>query len=401
MANLFSNISFNQTSIDLNLLIRAQTGFYPYDNDNYTYNGVVYEDILELDYYSSGYRAGIWGGAGITYKSDYSAVTGGTVTGYLEYYWDGATYIPGYGIEGMSAKATDFYKAALSTTTSDDLKLIEKILAGNDNFSLSNDDDVVFSYAGNDNILANAGDDLVRGGKGNDYINGGLGSDELYGDEGNDTLVGGLGVDHLSGGAGNDTYYADDSDILLDSAGTDTVITSAAYFVMTDSSKIENLICDGSDYLLIDGNGLNNTITGNDGRNDLYGFGGADIINGGLGIDMLSGGAGKDVLTGGEGNDWFYFGTASNVAANIDRITDFSSSEILILDQGIYTQFAGSQVSADNLVFGKKALDTNDYLIYNNGTLSYDADGSGAGKAVAFVTLVGAPTIDYLNFSIF
>ena len=48
------------------------------------------------------------------------------------------------------------------------------------------------------------------------------------------------------------------------------------------------------------------------------------------------------------------------------------------------------------------AGDSNDYLIYNTttGTLSYDADGNGAGAAVAFVTLLGNPALTSTDFTI-
>lgn len=408
MANLFSNISFNQNSIDLNLLIRAQTGFYPSDNVRYTYNGIIYEDLLELDYYSSGYRAGIWGGTGITYKSDYSAVTGGTVTGYLEYYWNGVSYVPGYGIEGLSAKATDFYKAATSTSTSDDIKLIEKILSGNDYFSLSNYDDVVDGGAGNDSVVANGGNDVVYGNKGDDDLAGGSGNDELYGGLGNDTLTGGLGVDYLDRGAGNDTYIMSDAlDTIIDSAGVDTVRTSLTAFTLTDASKIENLIYTGSSDAEMTGNGLNNVITGGSGVDYLLGMAGADTLSGGLGNDILSGGTGKDVLTGGDGYDAFLFNVGLNASSNLDKITDFGSTDFFMLEHSIFNALPYSssstytRISASNFINGAKALDANDYLLYNNGTLSYDADGSGSGKAVAFVTLVGAPALDYLDFFVY
>ena len=54
-------------------------------------------------------------------------------------------------------------------------------------------------------------------------------------------------------------------------------------------------------------------------------------------------------------------------------------------------------LAADQFVQGTRALDANDYFIYNNGTLFYDVDGSGKAKAVAIVTLTGAPALTYTD----
>ena len=46
------------------------------------------------------------------------------------------------------------------------------------------------------------------------------------------------------------------------------------------------------------------------------------------------------------------------------------------------------------------AVDANDYIQYDagSGALYYDADGSGAGAAVQFATLIGHPTITAADF---
>jgi Ca2+-binding RTX toxin-like protein len=46
------------------------------------------------------------------------------------------------------------------------------------------------------------------------------------------------------------------------------------------------------------------------------------------------------------------------------------------------------------------AADSNDYINYetDTGKLFYDADGNGAGAAVLFATLTGAPVISNLDF---
>jgi Ca2+-binding RTX toxin-like protein len=136
--------------------------------------------------------------------------------------------------------------------------------------------------------------------------------------------------------------------------------------------------------------------------NTLYGFKGNDIIIGSNGDDLIVGGLGKDTLTGGYGSNSFYFDKNLG-SSNVDTITDFVSGiggDWLYLDKNIFKKLPSTSDSfngnlADNLVIGTKALDANDYLIFNptTHTLSYDADGSGAGKAVAFVVLTGVTAI--------
>jgi Ca2+-binding RTX toxin-like protein len=63
----------------------------------------------------------------------------------------------------------------------------------------------------------------------------------------------------------------------------------------------------------------------------------------------------------------------------------------------IFTNLAPGPLSAAQLVAGPgaQALDADDRIVYDTDTggLSYDADGSGLGAAVAFATLFGAPAL--------
>ncbi|MFB4369251.1 MULTISPECIES: matrixin family metalloprotease [unclassified Pseudomonas] len=105
----------------------------------------------------------------------------------------------------------------------------------------------------------------------------------LTGNAANNVLDGGLGADTMNGGAGNDTYIVDDvGDVIIDSAGVDTVLASISY---TLGDSLENLSLLGSDHLTATGNALANVITGNDGNN---------ILDGGAGVDTLRGGKGDD-----------------------------------------------------------------------------------------------------------
>ena len=75
---------------------------------------------------------------------------------------------------------------------------------------------------------------------------------------------------------------------------------------------------------------------------------------------------------------------------NIDSISVFNPSQDKIrLDTDIFSSLSTiGAVGAGNFVFGARALDADDYLIFNttNNNLYYDADGSGAGAMVHFAT---------------
>ncbi|MBJ6127786.1 calcium-binding protein [Microvirga splendida] len=131
------------------------------------------------------------------------------------------------------------------------------------------------------------------------------------------------------------------------------------------------------------GNELSNTITGTATNNVLRGMDGDDTIDGG---------AGKDTLFGGAGRDLFVFDTKPNKKKNLDKISDFKAKDDAIwLDNKIFKKLgkAGSEAAPAKLKkaffkIGDEAKDKNDYLIYNKakGVLSYDADGSGSGRAI-------------------
>ena len=178
-------------------------------------------------------------------------------------------------------------------------------------------------------------------------------------------------------------------------------------------SGLKNDIISGSnDMDFLYGFNGNDTIYGFNGNDTIYGRDGIDILEGGLGNDKIYGqngsddiygGLGKDILSGGLDIDTFYFDTTLG-KSNVDTITDFIvgysntggivDGDFLYLDKSIFTRLTEGWLSNQELVFGTKALDNNDYLIFNpkKHTLSYDADANGAGKAIAFVVLTGVNT---------
>ena len=124
---------------------------------------------------------------------------------------------------------------------------------------------------------------------------------------------------------------------------------------------------------------------------------GSDTLSGGEGDDWLVGENGIDILAGGLGNDVFAFDARAGKKNN-DTITDFEHSvDSLFFNTSVFTSLGGGQLAEDQFVLGKKPLDANDYFLYSNGTLFYDADGSGKGKSLAVVTLTGVPELTHTD----
>ncbi len=257
-------------------------------------------------------------------------------------------------------------------------------------------DDDLSGGAGNDTIYGSYGSDLLFGEDDNDVLYGEQDADYLEGGNGNDTLDGGLGLDTLIGGAGNDTYYLgyDAKDVIDDQGATtdvDTVIMPYQLTSYTLPKGIEQgTIAPGTGASNLTGNTGNNALTGNDGKNTLNGAVGRDSLFGGAGNDMLVGGSGNDTLSGGTGKDIFKFNTA--LTANTDKVTDFVVADDTIqLENAFFTKLTKTGVlNADWFVKAAAAVDANDYVVYNpaTGSVTYDADGSGAGLGIQ-VALLG------------
>ncbi|TLU81829.1 MAG: hypothetical protein FDX21_09650 [Chlorobium sp.] len=228
---------------------------------------------------------------------------------------------------------------------------------------------------------------ILNGTDGDDRIFGLLGNDSLYGNAGNDLLDGGGGSDRMAGGSGNDIYIVDNSgDTVIENAnaGTDTVRTSLPSYTL--GSNVENLEYTGTQVFTGTGNTLANSITGNTGN------------------DLLNGKEGNDRLTGGSGSDIFRFDTLLNASTNVDTLVDFTSNlDKIQLENSIFKKLiATGALLPANLVSSSdgKALDANDYILFNSTThaLSYDADGSGSGAAIQFATLIGVTSVTASDF---
>jgi Ca2+-binding RTX toxin-like protein len=232
--------------------------------------------------------------------------------------------------------------------------------AGADTLAGSAESNLIPGMGGNDALLGFDGNDTLDGGAGNDHMNGGNGDDtyvinsagdsindsagssdriryafaidltlakfagienvtltgnaavgakgdefanNLIGNNAANKLDGGLGADFLIGGLGNDIYIVDsvgDAIWELAGGGTDSVISTAIAYTLSDDVEILTLAAGGGDGT---GNALNNKITGNATVNELAGAEGNDTIAGNGGNDTLVGDEGNDVLNGGTEND--------------------------------------------------------------------------------------------------
>lgn len=151
----------------------------------------------------------------------------------------------------------------------------------------------------------------------------------------------------------------------------------------------------------IDGTRRSDEINGNGGSDELIGHPGDDEIHGGDGRDRIWGGQDHDTLWGDAGNDQFRFNSLE--AKDSDTIMDFQRGKDKIgLDIRIYTDLAGG-LTDENVVFGSKALDADDHVLYDadTGRLFYDSNGDGAGGRVLLATLEDNPDLGFGSFFIF
>ncbi|SCY18892.1 calcium-binding protein [Microvirga guangxiensis] len=248
---------------------------------------------------------------------------------------------------------------------------------------------------GNINGTGNELDNDIFGNSGDNILDGGAGNDHIYASSGgNDQIIGGLGIDTV--------HYSSTAALTINLAtGTGQGGEAAG----DTYSGIENVST---------GFG-NDRLVGSSGSNYLDGGYGKDTIQGGSGNDRVSGGMGNDVLYGGKGKDAFVFKSqldpyknGTNRTFNFDTIKDFNVRDDSIwLSKLYFTKLSkvGSEdkpgkLKAAFFTIGTKAKDKNDYLIYNDksGILSYDADGSGSGKAIQFAKLNKNLKLTYKDF---
>ncbi|HEY8380597.1 MAG TPA: heparin lyase I family protein [Microvirga sp.] len=244
---------------------------------------------------------------------------------------------------------------------------------------------------------------------------------QLLGSNGADIMESRSSTDSLRGLLGNDTYnvrYSTVQVVEQASEGDDTVNATVSF---TLPAHLENLMLLGSSAIRGTGNSLANIINGNESANTISGGGGADTLRGNGGDDVLRGGSGSDYLSGGNGNDTIDGGAGADVAyggsgsdtfvfsvtpdgvTNVDFIGNYNPAEDTI--QLAASAFAdigpAGALNPDAFVNGRGARDAEDRVIYNSssGKLFFDADGTGATKAVLVAQLspgLGMSAADFM-----
>ncbi|RYE52217.1 MAG: hypothetical protein EOP18_11105, partial [Rhizobiaceae bacterium] len=84
-----------------------------------------------------------------------------------------------YTLKGLKLPIETLIDVMRSKSDTDDMKLIQKMLAKADIIQGAEGDDTLAGYGGNDKINSLDGDDNILGGKGMDTLTGGLGADRF------------------------------------------------------------------------------------------------------------------------------------------------------------------------------------------------------------------------------
>ncbi len=261
---------------------------------------------------------------------------------------------------------------------------------------------VFLGNAGDDTLDGAGGNDSLHGQNGNDVLSGGDGRDWLWGEDGSDTLLGGndddtfqqqsagSSSDVIDGGAGSDWLYYGVESYVLSGVTVDLSTGTASGGGQSGAGSaslvsVENVIATN----------FGDRLTGDAGANNLFAYGGPDTIDGGAGNDRLAGGD--------DGGNSYLF-TQAPGAANADTVLGgsfVSNSDKLVLDARVMSALgdSGNFASGDARFFAgigaSSGQDASDRVVYNtaNGSLWYDADGSGAGAAQLVATLENAPVL--------
>lgn len=187
MARLTAYNSIVMDNLNLNQIFDGayQSSF----SKNFTYNNVFYDNVVEVDWLSSGSAfVSYFAGYNISYFDEYQIpiINSGTITGYMQFSDNKKRLNPDFTLEGINLSAPILYSQFQSKNPSDHIAALQQALSGKDDIIGSPFSDVLLSFDGNDSIIAGAGADVVFAGTGMDVLSGG---------EGNDTLHGGNGID--------------------------------------------------------------------------------------------------------------------------------------------------------------------------------------------------------------
>jgi Ca2+-binding RTX toxin-like protein len=223
------------------------------------------------------------------------------------------------------------------------------------------------------------------------------GDDFLIGGSGDDWLFGGAGADYLSGGAGYDSVSYRDA--------------SAGVVVDLDDIGLNTGEAAGDGYASVEqflGSAFNDRMMGGAASDALLGGNGDDVLNGRAGDDVLQGGDGNDLLLGGLGADEMYSGSGLDrfrwtelaEAGAGDVLVDFASGlDLLVLDAADFgAGLTPGLMAGDRLVNGAAATQAHGQFVYDGRVLWWDADGTGAGEAVALATFLNTATLAASDF---
>lgn len=201
-------------------------------------------------------------------------------------------------------------------------------------------------------------------------------------DAGDDTQSGNYYVFTLDGG--NDNGWTTTTQGIEVKVAASGKLTKGSQ-TLTLAESAESGMGNKLDNLLM-GNAADNQLLGKGGNDTLIGGAGNDYLSGGDGQDTLFGGAGSDILVGGDGVDVFRYDVVSEGG---DRIVDFQVGR----DQlSFYSpNFGGldwGKLTAENFVIGTSATQAVATFLFDPATrtLSFDADGTGAGTSTTIVT---------------
>jgi Ca2+-binding RTX toxin-like protein len=217
----------------------------------------------------------------------------------------------------------------------------------------------------------------------------------LYGGDGHDSLDGAGGADTMIGNLGNDTYFVDNAgDVVTENpgAGNDTVRTGLASYALP--TNVENLTGTSATGQALNGNALDNVITGGTG---------ADAMSGGTGNDAYLVDNASDAVTeiAGQGNDTVYASINYRLTANVDNLVMQGSADLQGYGNNLTNALYGN--GGNNFLDGDAGADTmiglggNDaYVVDNAADTVTENPGEGNDTVYASISYTLTANVDNL-----
>jgi large repetitive protein len=213
--------------------------------------------------------------------------------------------------------------------------------------------------------------------------------------DGPDTLNGTDRADTVNLLGSGDLYYGRaGDDVITGDVTAESAAPAGADFIYGQAGN-DTIDGDGREDTLYGGSG-DDSLIGNGGDDTLYGGSGNDSLDGGGGDDVLTGGFGKDIMHGAGGADTFKY--LSIVDAG-DVIGDYKVSDNDVIDlSGLLGSLGLNPLDVQHLRNDGYLVEEAGDFPTNTGNdgvgstklntqISFDIDGTGAGKAIVLVTL--------------